>query len=198
MIIHKVTTAPTLEPVTVEDCRKHLGIGQAGDVSRDEIIALRIKTARLWCESYTQSYFMRQTITAYDDCFSSCCGNAYLDLRSPLVSVTSVKYIDSTGADINLSNSQYFVDTVSNRITPIYNGSWPVARQQPNSIRIEYLVGAAMVAEVDERIKEAIKFIVLQWERFQNVSAQDAVYPPDFPNVAKNLLSEFVDRRGIF
>jgi uncharacterized phiE125 gp8 family phage protein len=198
-MLHIVTTPPVAEPVTVDQCRLQIGIGNPGDASRDEIIRLRIRAARLWCESYASSYFMRQTVTAYADGLETpdcdCC--AAFNLKKPLVSVNSFKYIDSSGNDVTLDPSQYIVDTVQNRVVPAYGVNWPSVRRQPNSIRIEYLAGKASAAEVDQRIKEAIMFIVMQWERFQNVSIETAVYPPDFPNVCKNLLSEFVDYRGI-
>jgi len=194
---HIVTTPPTLEPVTVEECRQFVGIHQAGDVSRDEVIKSRIRTARLWCESYTRYHFMRQTVTAYADCFEGCCNNCGIDLDAPLVSVNSVKYIDSNGVDTILAPAQYLVDAVSNRITPAYNTTWPTVRQQPNSVRIEYLAGVVTTAEVDERVKEAIKFIIGQWERYQN-ALEGGGYPPDFPNVAKSLLNFCFDMRGIF
>lgn len=194
---HLVTTPPTLEPVTVEECRQFVGIYQAGDVSRDAVILSRIKTARLWCESYTRYHFMRQTVTAYADYFETCCNNCCIDLEAPLVSVTSVKYINSNGVDTTLDPGQYIVDTVSNRITPAYNASWPAIRQQPNSMRVEYLAGVVTPAEVDERVKEAIKFIIGQWERYQN-TLEGGGYPPDFPNVAKSLLNYCFDMRGVF
>lgn len=194
---HIVTTQPILEPVTVDECRQFVGIYQAGDVSRDEVIKSRIRTARLWCESYTRHHFMRQTVTAYADSFDGCCNVCSLDLEAPLLSVNSVKYIDANGIDTTLPADQYFVDTVSNRITPIYNGSWPTPRPQPNSVRIEYLVGVAATSEVDERVKEAIKFIIGQWERYQN-ALEGGGYPPDFPNVAKSLLGFCFDMRGVF
>lgn len=190
MIAHRVTTQPTTEPVTVDEVRDFMGISQAGDVSRDAVLESRIKTARIWCESYTRRAFITQTLTGYAHQFP----DWELMLTPKLVSVSSVKYLDNNGTDTTLAGSEYLVDLVGNSITPAYNKQWPTARCQANSVRIEYISGAATV---DEPIKEAIKFIVGQWETFQR-SFEGAGYPPDFPNVAKSLLAPYVDQRQRF
>ena len=196
MLKHIVTVPPVLEPVSVEECREKMGIGQAGDVSRDEIIKNLIVTARKKCEEHTGNYFMRQTITAYADGFCECEG--CFNLRAPLVSVTSIKYDDDAGFEQTLAPADYYVDLVNGRILPAYGKAWPAGRNYPNSVRVEYLAGATAPAQVDSRIKEAIMLWVLQKERFLNVAVTDASYPPDFPNACKNLLSEFVDMRSAF
>lgn len=192
-MIHKVTTEPTLEPISVEELRAIIGNRQAGDNSRDEVIKARITAARLWCEWFSAYHIMRKTVTAYDCEFPAC----IIELDCPLVSVTSVKYLDSTGVDTTLAADQYLVDTVGNRITPAYGLYWPSVRQQPNSVRIEYLVGLDNAALVPMPIKQAIAFIVGQWEQYQR-AFEGGGYPPDFPNVAKSLLRPYTDMRKVF
>lgn len=195
-----VTVPPVIEPVTVAEIREFMGIGNTGDVTRDPVIKYRIKAARLWCEAYTNRYFMQQTLTLHQSQFCECacdCNDCAIPLKLPVQSIVSVKYLDANGVDTTLANTEYAADAINACLVPAYGKSWPVARNQPSSVRIEYLVGASTRDLVDERIKEAIRFVVMQWERFQNVDAATAVYPPDFPNVAKNLLSEFVDMRGL-
>jgi uncharacterized phiE125 gp8 family phage protein len=190
---HIVTTPPTQEPISVDAMRQFIGITQAGETSRDEIIASRIISARLWCEYFTNSHIMATTLTGYASQFADCC----IDLNMPLVAVNSIKYLDTNGTEQTLANTEYQVDTVSHRVIPAYGKTWPTARVQANSVRIEYVSGYASAAVVPEPIKEAIKFVVGQWERFQN-AYEGSGYPPDFPNVAKSLLQPYRDMRGVF
>jgi uncharacterized phiE125 gp8 family phage protein len=190
---HIITTPPSTEPVSVDELRQFIGITQSGETSRDEVIASRIISARLWCEYFTNSHIIATTLTAYDVRFLDCC----IDLNMPLVAVNTIKYLDSNGTEQTLPSTDYYVDNVSNRVVSAFGKTWPTARIQTNSIQIEYVAGYANAAAVPEPIKEAIKFIVAQWERFQN-AYEGAGYPPDFPNVAKSLLQPYRDMRGVF
>lgn len=188
-MIHKVTTPPSIEPVTVEEMREFIGIGDAADISRDAILQARLQVARELVEEITGYHVMTQTVTAYA-CGFPC---REIQLEWPLQSVSSVSYLDNDGIRQTLSPSLYSVDLINNQVVPIYGTTWPSHRQDNNSLQVVYVAGHTAVAEVPERIKEAVKFIVNQWERFQN--SQDGLgYPPDVPNVVKTLLRPYTYR----
>lgn len=183
MFDHIVTTPPTLEPVTLDECRDLIGIGQPGQIARDEIIKAAITVARKWSEHYCERYIMRQTITAVAEKF---CGWT-IELKAPLVSVVSIKYIDISGVEVTLDPAKYLVSTKLNRVSPSYGNQWPCVREQDESVKIEYLVGVLTQAEVEESFKYAIKLTVNSWEKFQNLPDYNG-YPPDFSNLVKNIL----------
>lgn len=193
-MIHQIKTPPDEEPVTLAEMRAHLGITQATDTSRDSIITSRIVSARQWAENFTRTAFITQTWVGYAADFPLC---SCIGLKTPLQSVTNVKYLDDNGVQQTLDTSLYQVDTVSASIVPTWGTSWPTVRVQLNSVQIEYVSGYGDPEDVPESIKEAIKFIVGQWEVFQS-SIEGVMRPFTIPNAAKQLLDNYVDMRDWF
>lgn len=187
-----VTAQPAEEPITLAEMRAQIGVTRAEDTARDAIIINRIKTARLWCEAFTRRAFVTQEITGYADSFHS-----FFDLRCNLQSVTSVNYIDSAGVNQVLAPNQYLVDTVHHRVHPAYGVSWPATRDQPNAVWIVYQAGYGLISDVPEDVKDALKFIVGQWENYQE-TIEGGQRPMTIPNAAKQLLNFHVDTRNIF
>jgi hypothetical protein len=69
-----------------------------------------------------------------------------MDLRvCPVQSVDSVTYVDGSGDTQTLDPSLYESDTISEpgRVCPVWGGSWPYARQQPNSVQVTFTAGYA-------------------------------------------------------
>lgn len=197
-MIHKIKDQPDEEPVTLADMRQHLGINQADDTARDSIITSRIASARLMCEHYTRQAFIAQTWVGYSTDFPYNCNNNHaINLKQPLISVASVKYLDSSGAQQTLAKTAYLVDIVSACIVPEFGASWPTAQTQLNSVQVEYVCGYGDAEEVPETLKDAIRFVVGQWEVFQN-SIEGVVRPFTIPNAAKELLQPYIDMRDIF
>jgi uncharacterized phiE125 gp8 family phage protein len=195
---HVVTTAPASEPVTLAEMRAHLGITEATETARDTIITGRIKTARTWAEEFTRRPFITQTITGYDrDWPCDAEHSYYIRLKMPFASVTSVKYDDTDGVQQTLDTDLYTVDTVEGCIVPAYGESWPDAREHNNSIQVVYVAGYGAASAVPEPIKEAIKFIVGQWEAFQS-SIEGNLRPFTIPYAAEQLLKPYIDMREYF
>jgi len=195
---HLLKTPPTAEPVMLAEMRSHLGITQAADTTRDNIITGRIISARQQSEYFTRLGFITQTWTGYAVDFAYNPATCHrIRLKVPLVSITSVKYLDENGAQQTLDPSKYLVDLVTGCIVPAYNESWPTVRAQLNSVQVEYVIGYGNAAAVPESIKDAIRFIVGQWEVFQS-SIEGVLRPLTIPNAAKELLAPYVDCREIF
>lgn len=193
-MIHVIKTPPDEEPVTLAEMRAHLGITQATDTSRDSIITSRIISARQWAEHFTRTAFITQTWVGYGADFPLC---SCLGLKAPLQSITGINYLDDSGIQQALDPSRYHIDTVSASIMPAWEQSWPTVRVQANSLQIVYVCGYGDAEAVPESIKEAIKFIVGQWEVFQS-SIEGVMRPFTIPNAAKQLLDNYVDMRDWF
>lgn len=200
---------PASEPITLAEMRLHLGITQTTDTARDSIISGRITAARQFAEEYTRRAFITQTWGCYGAEFPGGAWSAWFGvdvgssdnsaicLRGKLQSVTYVKYLDSNGTVQTLSPSLYLVDLITNSIVPAYNTKWPTGRIQLNAVDIEYVCGYGTAANVTEDIKEALRFIVGQWELFQS-SIEGVMRPFTIPNAAKQLLDSYIDMRGYF
>ncbi len=189
---HAIKTPPATEPVTLAEMRAHIGITQADDTSRDSIITGRIISARQYCEFATRQALITQTWTVYADAFP-----CRMALKSPLISVTGVTYLDPSGIRQTLDSSRYLIDPVTASIVPAYRQGWPAHRVQPNSVQVEYVCGYGNAAAVPESIKDAIRFIVSQWEVFQS-SMEGVVRPFTIPNAAKELIGNYLDMREYF
>jgi uncharacterized phiE125 gp8 family phage protein len=83
--------------------------------------------------------------------------------RPPLVSVSSITYIDGFGNLQTVDPSIYNVDTTTprGRIAPAYGQIWPIVRQQLASVQVTYTAGYADASSVPETLKTAVKMMVL-------------------------------------
>lgn len=193
---HLTTTPPATEPVTLSEVRAHLGIVRADDTARDAVITARILAAREFAESYTHRRFITQTITAFCGAFHEpWANNNPIHLISPLQSVTAIRYVDISGTLQTLAPADYLVGTLCGAVMPEYGKAWPEARDQLEAVKIEYIAGYGNAAAVPQGIKEAIMFIIGQWEVFQS-SIEGVLRPFTIPNAAKQLLDPFIDYRG--
>lgn len=155
----KLITAPTAEPITVDEAKSHLNVTSADD---DTYIGSLIAAARRHAEAFTRRAFLFQTWDVLMDEFSSEIGIPI----APLQSVTSVKYIDTDGAEQTVATSVYAVDDNADPgvVHLDYGQSWPAARRQRNAVTIRVVAGyedpdAAPESSVDvlpDDIKQAM------------------------------------------
>jgi len=150
-----VSTAPTEEPVTLIEAKNHLRVDHGDD---DSLISALLQAAREWCEGYQGRAYMQRTITLKLDTFYD-----MLELPDPpLVSVTSVQYVDTDGNTQTLGSTYYTVDTTSEpgRIHLAYNQTWPQHRDIPHAVTITFVAGYSSRAAVPARFKAAIKLLL--------------------------------------
>lgn len=167
----KLITAPTIEPVTLEEIKEHCRIDGAED---DNLLTSLITVARQEAEKITRRQLITATWELRLDHFPGGCfigsGNTnqlsyskklipgrgdsqtiYLPMP-PLQSVTpiapvvigGVKYLDYAGVEQTLvEDTDYMIDTYSEpgRITPCYGEVWPVTYPVIGAVRIVYKAG---------------------------------------------------------
>jgi uncharacterized phiE125 gp8 family phage protein len=154
----KVTTAPTLEPITLDEAKRQARIT---DTSSDAVLESYIATAREACEAFTNRGILTQTVTAVFDDFACVMP---LPLASPLQSITSVKYYDGDGVQQTLATSFYDLDTVvrPGALVLKVGQSWPAIQSERRNGRIEvvYVVGWTTAALVPEQIKQGVRMFV--------------------------------------
>jgi uncharacterized phiE125 gp8 family phage protein len=160
----KVTVGPILEPVTVEEAKRHLRI--LDDDTQNEDIADVIKDARDWCENYIDLAILEQTITLKLDTFPA---KDFITLpRSNLISITSVKYTDPDGIEQTVSTSVYAADTYG-RPGHVFlkdGQEWPSSlADQKNAVEVIYKAGYGNTRDsVPPAIKRAIKLLLSHWD----------------------------------
>lgn len=151
MFAHRLVTAPTTEPVLLEEARTHLRVTSNAE---DDYISGLIRRARQLLEEEYRLAFITQTWKLYLDEFP-----AVIRVPRPqLISVTSIEYVDTAGATQTLASAAYQVDTISEpgRIVPAYGYAWPSTRDQPNAVIVTHVSGYGAAAAVPEPIRGAI------------------------------------------
>ena len=155
-------TAPTEEPITIEDAKRQLRLEINDD---DNLIKVMIKAARIMVETFLHRSLIDTTWTMKLDCFptGSSDENRTIRLtRSPADSIVTIKYIDEDGTLQTLAATEYKLDSDREpaRITEEFDKTWPDTRSETNAVEIEYIAGYGAYADVPESIKAALRLIV--------------------------------------
>jgi hypothetical protein len=156
------------EPIISAADAKVRQIDLAG--ATDDVVAAAIATATTALENYTGRAIGVQTLDWYPDdadsnfryvsyplsngAWSTCWQwgwpISYFDLpRPPLVSVTSIKYLDADHVEQTFSSADYWVSGVgrTGRITLRSGSSWPTVGAYPDAVVIRFVAGYSVVPE---------------------------------------------------
>jgi len=179
----RVTTEPSVEPVSLADMKLHLRVDCDAD---DDLITALIVAARQWCEDYEHRAYITQTITAKLNYLPP-----QMILPKPrLQSVTSVKYIDTSGDEQTLSSGLYDFDTYREpgQITRGYNDTYPSVRAVVNAVEVIYVAGYGDAStDVPNKTIAAIKLFVAHL--YEHRIAVTDMTMEEIPLGVKNLLN---------
>ena len=182
----KVTTEPSIEPVTLAEMKLDLRI-ETACTADDALITSLIKAARQYCEDYEYRAYITQTITKKMNWLPF-----EIILPKPnLLTVTSITYVDTAGDTQTLSSSLYDVDTFREpgAITRAYNANYPSIRGDINGVTIVYTAGyGATTADVPEKTKSAIKLMCVHL--YENRAAVTDTAMTELPLGVKALLND--------
>jgi uncharacterized phiE125 gp8 family phage protein len=151
----KVTTAPTVEPITVVQLKEFARID--GNIE-DDLLTNIIKVSRQMVEDYTNRALISQTIELSMDYWP----NEVLELpRPPLISITSVQTLDESNVATTYDSGNYFTITncdpgklvIKNSVSFPYNSSRYYA-----GYKVTYTAGYGSTATyIPQQLKEACK-----------------------------------------
>jgi len=157
-----IVTAPAAEPVTSAEVKSQLSItGTDHDTRITRLIAL----AREYVENYTGRALITQTWDYFSEVFTS----KIVLPKSPLQSVTTLKYTDTDGTQQTLGASLYTVNTNadSGYIIPAYNEDWPDTRDVPDAVEIRIVCGYGDAStDVPDVYRHAMLLLIGNW--FEN------------------------------
>jgi uncharacterized phiE125 gp8 family phage protein len=133
-----LVTSPVAEPVSLSDARAHLRID---DTTADASLIGYITAARQWCEGYTRRVFARQTWEFTLDEWP-----CRIDFPlAPVVSVSSITYLDADNTEQTLESDQYVLCGVGPDnipfIVPAYNVTWPSLYSIPEAVTVQFVCG---------------------------------------------------------
>ena len=160
MSLHLVA-APAVEPITLEDLRNHLRIG---DGVEDAYLKRLQRAVRMRCERATRRALITQTWDLYLDQWPTWDGyhggrtfepvstvlppGGWVEIpKAPLQSITYVKYTALDGTLTTWDTSNYLVDTPTGeycrrgRLGLGWVKVWPIIRPVQNAIQIRFDAG---------------------------------------------------------
>jgi uncharacterized phiE125 gp8 family phage protein len=141
--------------ITVAQAKEHLNVT---DTDHDTYIEAITLAASEWCEEFQGRVYVQREVVDYLDSFPT----EIRPTKSPLVTVTHVKYYDTDGTLQTLANTVYNVGTYKEpgRISLAENQSWPSTQPRINAVVITYQAGYAARANIPEEIKHAVKMMI--------------------------------------
>lgn len=134
----RVSTAPVCEPISLVEAKAHLRVDTSDD---DTLITNLIRAAREYAEDFQNRAYVDRT---YELLFDNAIPATIEPPYPPLVSVSSITYVDTAGDTQTVTASVYDVDDKSEpgRIYEAYGQTWPSAiRAVNNTIAVTYVAG---------------------------------------------------------
>lgn len=137
--ITKVDEASPRLPVTLEEVKAHLRVTIDAE---DALLRMYLTGAAEWVEEVTHRAVTQRSYLVVRDTFPTA-----RPWKLPLgyvASITSVKYLDTDGAEQTWSSSLYTLDNASDqaaRLLPIPGQAWPSVGDYPSSARVTMVAG---------------------------------------------------------
>ena len=178
-----VSAAPNSQPIDVDTVKTWSVVTQDED---DALLDSLIPRAVEYVEGWTRRRLVEQTLQwRLDGGFP-----AWFRIPiGPLMAVTSIKYLDTSGVEQTLASDQYTVDPYfdQGRIVPAYNVTWPSTRNVINNVTVEYTAG---YSATPEPIKHAL--LMLVDHLFEHRGAVTELRLAETPIALQNLLAPYV------
>ena len=184
----RLSSAPTLTPVSVAEAKTHLRI-DSSFTTDDTYIGTLIDVATLAAENYTNLALMEQTFVLDIDSFPD-----YFNLLKGThrtLTVNSITYKDENNASQTLAASNYVADGSIKPARVYYtpDATIPSTFEIPNAVNVNFTLGFTAASQVPAAIKQAVLLMVgTYYETRQTVS--DRTYK-EIPQSAEYLLMPY-------
>jgi len=152
---YKVVTPPSTYPISLSEAKLHLRVSSTEEENR---ITALIKSATDWVEAYLR----RQLITSTWDLFLDDFSDVIYIEKSPVTTLSTIKYYDGSNVLQTLSSSYYNADLDSepSRVQEAYGYTWPTVYDRFNAVQIRFIAGYANAASVPDTIKDGIYLLI--------------------------------------
>ena len=155
----KEVTLSTTPLFTTAEAKDFLKVDTTAD---DTLIDNLIKAATESCQIYTNQYFLNTVVEQYSDKWSE----VYTLYKSPVSSITHIKYYDTNDSEQTWASSNYILDDVSKpaRIGLAVDATLPDLADRINAVHVKYTVGYGTASsDVPDGIKQAVLLTLGNW-----------------------------------
>ena len=185
-----VITQPIVEPLTLEQARKHLRVtpyGSPPEHPDDDDILSAITDARQYCEDYTGRSFAEKIYEIALDAFP--CGAIELPMGAPLISVDAISYVDAEGNLETLATNLYAVDKyqMPGWVVSAVGAYWPETLAAVNAVKVQYKAGYNDANPLPGNARRALKLVMADF--FENRENSTPLALRRIPNPAETLLN---------
>lgn len=177
-------TAPTIEPISVDELVAHVGLDDDILEVEGDDLADAVKDGRETVEQITRRALLTQTWDYYLDEFP---GADFIKIPfGNLATVTHIKYTDSDGTQTTMTvTTDYLVETNGEglgRIVLPHGETWPsFTAYTTHPVVIRFVCGWTTAALVPKTIKRAVKF-----------AAEDSYYHGDRSDVLLPIINRLL------
>lgn len=163
------TVSQPAQLLTTSEAKLHAKVDYDAD---DAVIAACCMHAQSYVQGETGYLLGEQTVDCFFDSFDD-----FLQLDiGPIISIESVKYLDSAGTEKTLSPSAYRFLRGKSKIVPVYGGIWPT------------------VLPVEECITVRVK---AGWKRNADYEAGETELPPELFKLLCLLTNHYYEYREL-
>ena len=160
----KLISGPASEPVTLSELKAQCRVEHSAE---DDLLTAYGIAARQQCESILERALITQTWARMLDCFPW----SEIELgKPPVQAITSITYVDTSGATQTLSSSAYVLDPTGEEpgfVLPAYGYTWPTTLDTAGAVTITFTCGYGAAAAVPDAIKTWIRMRVATLYRFR-------------------------------
>lgn len=158
---HVMTSAPTIEPITLGEAKAHMRVDSDRD---DALINALITTSRLQIEDTLELALIHQTWSFVMDCWPD---TAHVELPiAPAATLLAVRTYDGDDVMTPIPLVNFHLDTLSRvpRVTRKGIFAIPAGMRPANGIEISYRAGFSATADgVPEALRQALRLLVAFW-----------------------------------
>lgn len=160
----RVVVEPLYEPVSLAEAKEWCRV--ENDLE-DALLTMLIVAARTRAEELTGRAFVPRTVELAMDQFPQGDHLPVTMLHSPVISVESVTYTDSAGAEQSMDIADVLVDTkgLPGTVFPAAGASWPSSSGNPGSVVIRYRGGYVPTESPDDEAayQAVVPALVKNW-----------------------------------
>jgi len=157
----QLVTAPTAEPISVADAKRHLRI----EHSDDDLLIKRLIETAIAMVDVTGVLGKAMITQTWSECYGQYPSEITLSL-GPVQSVSAIKYYDTNNVLQTDTLSNYFVLGTSGRTTirPKSGFNWPITFTRDDAIKIEYVIGYGdTFRDVPSTVRHALFMLVAHY-----------------------------------